>query len=93
LTCIEIGCKLTTISFCAVKEIVTPNAKYCTLSFNIGPMPAIYTSIPIVCYDIFLVVLAAAILVKHLKEQKSIGVRPSTYVILIVRYHIIYFVL
>lgn len=56
-------------------------------------MPAIYTSIPLVCYDIFLVVLAAAILVKHFKEQKDDQMRPNTYIIMIVRYHIIYFVL
>ncbi|OJA16363.1 hypothetical protein AZE42_07978 [Rhizopogon vesiculosus] len=76
-----------------VKELITQTAKYCTLSFKIGPMPAIYTSIPIVCYDIFLAVLAAAVLVKHLKERKSIKWRPNTYVVMIVRYHIIYFVL
>lgn len=78
---------------CVVKEIITSDVKYCTLSFNMGPMPAIYTSIPIICYDIFLVVLAAGILVKHLKERKDIKMRPNTYVILIVRYHITYFVL
>ncbi|KAG1851571.1 hypothetical protein DFJ58DRAFT_421358 [Suillus subalutaceus] len=31
----------------SVKEFVAQNTKYCTFSFNIGPMPAIYTSIPI----------------------------------------------
>ncbi|OJA12811.1 hypothetical protein AZE42_09581 [Rhizopogon vesiculosus] len=77
----------------SVYEVVTPTAKYCTLSFNMGPMPAIYTSIPIICYDIFLVVLASATLVKHLKERRDIKIRPNTYVLLIVRYHIIYFVL
>ncbi|OAX32625.1 hypothetical protein K503DRAFT_593199 [Rhizopogon vinicolor AM-OR11-026] len=56
-------------------------------------MPAIYTSIPVVCYDIFLVVLAAAVLVKHLKERRTIRQRPNTYIITIVRCHIIYFVL
>ncbi|KAG1808811.1 hypothetical protein EV424DRAFT_192189 [Suillus variegatus] len=76
-----------------MKEIITPNAKYCTLSFNIGPMPAIYTSIPIVCYDILLVVLAAAILVRHLKERRGIQPRANSYMILIVRYHILYFAL
>ncbi|KAG1747970.1 uncharacterized protein EDB91DRAFT_52224 [Suillus paluster] len=75
----------------SVKEIVTSSAKYCTLSFHMGPMPAIYTSIPIVCFDIVLVVLAAAILMRHLKERR--GMRPNTYMIMIVRYHIIYFVL
>ncbi|KAG0697926.1 hypothetical protein DFH29DRAFT_126573 [Suillus ampliporus] len=58
-----------------------------------GPMPAIYTSIPIVCYDILLVVLAATILVRHLKEQRGFRMRPNTYMVLIVRYHIMYFVL
>jgi len=78
---------------CIVDEVVTPIATYCTFSFNMGPMPAIYTSIPIICYDIFLVVLASATLVKHLKERRNIKMRPNTYVLLIVRYHIIYFVL
>ncbi|KAG1860490.1 hypothetical protein C8R48DRAFT_246792 [Suillus tomentosus] len=77
----------------SVKEIITPDAKYCTLSFNIGPMPAIYTSIPIVCYDILLVVLAAAILARHLKEQRETHMRINTYMVMIVRYHILYFVL
>ncbi|KAG2093128.1 uncharacterized protein F5147DRAFT_840543 [Suillus discolor] len=77
----------------SVKEIITPNAKYCTLSFNIGPMPAIYTSIPIVCYDILLVVLAAAILARHLKERRGIRVRANSYMIMIVRYHILCFAL
>lgn len=77
----------------SVKELVTPNTKYCTFSFNIGPMPAIYTSIPIVCYDAFLVILAAATLVRHLKEQREYRMRPNAYVVMIVRYHIIYFVL
>ncbi|KAG1747975.1 uncharacterized protein EDB91DRAFT_1115791 [Suillus paluster] len=71
--------------------MMTPTTKYCTFSFNIGPMPAIYTSIPIVCYDIFLVVLAGVILVRHIKERR--GIRPNTYMVLIVRYHVIYFVL
>ena len=56
-------------------------------------MPAIYTSIPVICYDILLVVLAASTLVKHLKEQRKIKMRPNTYVLMIVRYHVIYFVL
>jgi hypothetical protein len=56
-------------------------------------MPAIYTSIPIVCYDAFLVILAAATLVRHLKEQREYRMRPNAYVVMIVRYHIIYFVL
>ena len=84
-----IGSNLTGV----VKEMVTPYAKYCTLSFNIGPMVAIYTSIPIVCYDILLVVLAVVVLVKHLREQEEARMRPNTYVVMIVRYHIIYFVL
>ncbi|KAJ8587561.1 hypothetical protein M405DRAFT_934636 [Rhizopogon salebrosus TDB-379] len=77
----------------SVKEITTPIAKYCTPSFNLGPMIAIYTSIPIICYDIFLVILATVILAKHLKERRTIKLRPNTYVITIVRYHIIYFLL
>ncbi|KAG1734037.1 uncharacterized protein EDB91DRAFT_619767 [Suillus paluster] len=77
----------------SVKEIITPQAKYCTSSFNMGPMPAIYASIPILIYDIFLVVLAVTILVKHLKERREIRMRPNIYVLMIVRYHIIYFVL
>ncbi|OJA09317.1 hypothetical protein AZE42_07475 [Rhizopogon vesiculosus] len=77
----------------SVIEIVTPVAKYCTISFNIGPMLAIYTSIPVICYDVFLMVLAAAVLMKHLKERREVKMRPNVYVIMIVRYHIIYFVL
>ncbi|KAG1735903.1 uncharacterized protein EDB91DRAFT_543961 [Suillus paluster] len=77
----------------SVKEVITPNAKYCGPSFNMGPMPAIYASIPVVCYDIFLVVFAAAILVNHLKERRESKMRPNTYVLMIVRYHVIYFVL
>jgi hypothetical protein len=77
----------------SVKEIITPHAKYCTLSFNIGPMPAIYTSIPIVSYDILLVVLAIAILARHFKERKEIQMRANTYMVMIVRYHILYFAL
>ncbi|KAG1739046.1 hypothetical protein EDB19DRAFT_871827 [Suillus lakei] len=77
----------------SVKEVITPNVKYCGPSFNLGPMPAIYSSIPIICYDTFLVVLAVAVLVKHLKERREIKLKPNTYVLLIVRYHIIYFVL
>ncbi|KAG1857399.1 hypothetical protein DFJ58DRAFT_745113 [Suillus subalutaceus] len=77
----------------SVKEIITPHAKYCTLSYNIGPMPAIYTSIPIVCYDVLLVVLAAAILVRHLRQQRGFQMRANTYMVMIVRYHIMYFAL
>ncbi|KAG1734066.1 uncharacterized protein EDB91DRAFT_1084210 [Suillus paluster] len=77
----------------SVVEITYPHANYCTSSFNIGPMPAIYASIPIICYDIFLVVLAAVILVKHMKERREVRMRPNTYVVMIVRCHIIYFVL
>ncbi|KAG2363934.1 hypothetical protein BDR07DRAFT_1402852 [Suillus spraguei] len=73
--------------------IITPNIKYCTVSFHVGPMPAIYASIPIICYDILLVVLAIAVLWKHLKERKEIRMKPNAYVVLIVRYHVIYFVL
>ncbi|OJA16362.1 hypothetical protein AZE42_07975 [Rhizopogon vesiculosus] len=77
----------------SVIEIVTPNATYCQASFIVGPMVMIYTSIPIICFDIFLVVLVAIILVKHLKERRKIKMRPNTYVILIARYHIMYFIL
>jgi hypothetical protein len=72
---------------------MTADFRFCEVSFNLGPMTAIYTSIPIICYDIFLVVLAAVILVKHLKERRTIRLRPNTYIMIIVRYHIIYFVL
>ncbi|OAX43250.1 hypothetical protein K503DRAFT_199784 [Rhizopogon vinicolor AM-OR11-026] len=78
----------------SVEEITTPNARYCTFSVDARPMFAIYTSwIPTVCYDIFLVALAAAILVKHLIERRTIKFRPNTYIIMITRYHIINFVL
>ncbi|KAG1737233.1 hypothetical protein EDB19DRAFT_2040083 [Suillus lakei] len=78
----------------SVQEIViTPNIKYCTGSFHMGPMLAIYTSIPVICYDTFLVVLAIAILRKHLKERSGLKMRPNIYVVMIVRYHIMYFVL
>ncbi|OAX31812.1 hypothetical protein K503DRAFT_870475 [Rhizopogon vinicolor AM-OR11-026] len=77
----------------SVIEVVTPIATYCTLSFHLGPMPAIYTSIPMICYDILLVVLATAILVKHLKERRNVEIRPNTYMVMIVRHHVIYFVL
>ncbi|KAG2346274.1 hypothetical protein BDR05DRAFT_73978 [Suillus weaverae] len=73
--------------------IITPNIKYCTASFHIGPMPAIYASIPVICYDIFLVVLAIVALGKHLKERKELKMKPNTYVVIIVRYHVIYFFL
>ncbi|KAG2359617.1 hypothetical protein BDR07DRAFT_201875 [Suillus spraguei] len=73
--------------------IITPNIKYCTAFFHIGPMPAIYASIPVMCYDILLVVLAIVVLGKHLKERKELKMRPSAYVVTIVRYHVIYFVL
>ncbi|KAG1734097.1 uncharacterized protein EDB91DRAFT_1084234 [Suillus paluster] len=77
----------------SVKEIVTENFKYCAVSFNIGPMPAIYATIPVISFDIFLAVLAVAIVVKHMKERKEVRMRPNTYVLMIVRYHILYFVL
>ncbi|KAG2035125.1 hypothetical protein BDR03DRAFT_1012819 [Suillus americanus] len=73
--------------------IITPNMKYCTAFHHIGPMPAIYASIPIICYDILLVALAIAVLGKHLKERKELKMKPNTYVVMIVRYHVIYFVL
>ncbi|KAG2033222.1 hypothetical protein BDR03DRAFT_968009 [Suillus americanus] len=78
----------------SVQEIIiTPNIKYCTTFYHIGPMPALYASIPVICYDIFLVVLAIAVLVKHLKERKGLKMKPNTYVVMIVQYHVIYFVL
>ncbi|KAG2144258.1 hypothetical protein DEU56DRAFT_236304 [Suillus clintonianus] len=77
----------------SVVELVTPNTKYCTFSFNMGPMPAIYTSIPIVCYDIFLVILAVVTLVRHLKERREYRMRPNSYMVMIVRHHIMYFIL
>ncbi|KAG1806984.1 uncharacterized protein BJ212DRAFT_776947 [Suillus subaureus] len=73
--------------------IVTPNVKYCTSFFHVGPMPAIYASIPVICYDIFLVVLAIAVLRRHLKERKELKIRSNAYLVMIVRYHVIYFVL
>ncbi|KAG1888516.1 hypothetical protein F4604DRAFT_1674200 [Suillus subluteus] len=73
--------------------IITPNVKYCTYFFHVGPLPAVYASIPVICYDIFLVVLAIAVLGKHLKERKELKIRPNAYVVMIVRYHVIYFVL
>ncbi|KAG1771428.1 hypothetical protein EDD22DRAFT_569659 [Suillus occidentalis] len=73
--------------------IITPDVKFCTASFHIGPMPAIYASIPVICYDILLVVLAIAALGKHLRERKELNMRPNAYVIVIVRYHVLYFVL
>ncbi|KAG2035122.1 hypothetical protein BDR03DRAFT_1093356 [Suillus americanus] len=73
--------------------IITPNVKYCTAFHHIGPMPAIYASIPIICYDILLVALAIAVLGKHLKERKELKMKPNTYIVMIVRYHVIYFVL
>ncbi|KAG2065658.1 hypothetical protein BDR04DRAFT_146103 [Suillus decipiens] len=77
----------------SVQEIVTPNVKYCTAFYHIGPMPAIYASIPVICFDIFLVVLAITVLRKHLKERKELKMKPNTYIVIIVRYHVIYFVL
>ncbi|KAG2350494.1 hypothetical protein BDR05DRAFT_26412 [Suillus weaverae] len=78
----------------SVQEIIiTPNIKYCTPIFHIGPMPAIYASIPVICFDILLAVLAIAVLRKHLKERKELELKPNTYVLIIVRYHVIYFVL
>ncbi|KAG1795058.1 uncharacterized protein HD556DRAFT_1526807 [Suillus plorans] len=73
--------------------IIAPSIKYCTAFFHTGPMPAIYTSIPVICYDILLVVLAITILVKHMKERKELQMKPNTYIVLIVRYHVIYFVM
>ncbi|KAG2137572.1 uncharacterized protein EDB93DRAFT_1301950 [Suillus bovinus] len=73
--------------------IISPKIKYCVPSYHIGPMAAVYTSIPAICYDILLVVLAIAVLVNHIKERKELEMKPNAYVVLIVRYHVIYFVL
>ncbi|KAG1738975.1 hypothetical protein EDB19DRAFT_1712231 [Suillus lakei] len=56
-------------------------------------MPAIYTSIPIVCYDVFLVVLAVVTLVRHFRERRGYRMRPNAYMVMIVRYHTMYFIL
>ncbi|KAG1850923.1 hypothetical protein F4604DRAFT_1959292 [Suillus subluteus] len=78
----------------SVQEItITPDIKYCTTVFHIGPMPAIYASIPVICFDIFLVILAIIVLAKHLRERKELRMKPNAYVVMIVRYHVIYFVL
>ncbi|KAG2040726.1 hypothetical protein BDR03DRAFT_998035 [Suillus americanus] len=78
----------------SMQEItITPNIKYCTTFFHIGPMPAIYASIPVICYDIFLVVLAIAVLARHLRERKEVRMKPNAYVVTIVRYHVMYFIL
>ncbi|KAG2077164.1 hypothetical protein BDR04DRAFT_1114010 [Suillus decipiens] len=82
------------LSAISVQEIIiNPNIKYCTSSFHIGPMTAIYSSIPVICFDIFLVILAIVVLKRHLKEQKELKTKPNTYVVMIVRHHVIYFVL
>ncbi|KAG1735902.1 uncharacterized protein EDB91DRAFT_543720 [Suillus paluster] len=77
----------------SVEETIIPNFEYCATSFHMGPMIAISASIPVICFDIFLVVLAAAILVKHIKDRREMRMRPNAYVLMIVRYHIMYFVL
>ncbi|OJA09939.1 hypothetical protein AZE42_10929 [Rhizopogon vesiculosus] len=76
----------------SVEEIVLPNAKFCTLSFHVSNWPVI-NAIIIVCYDVLLIVLAAAILKKHLKQRRNIKARPNSSMIMIVQYHIITFVL
>jgi hypothetical protein len=73
--------------------IITPNIKYCTAFFHIGPMPAIYASIPILCYDILLVVLAIVLLWKHMEDRKGLKMKPNSLVVMIVRYHVVYFVM
>ncbi|KAG2754864.1 hypothetical protein P692DRAFT_20828213 [Suillus brevipes Sb2] len=78
----------------SMQEImITPDVKYCTTSFHIGPMPAIYASIPVICYDTLLVVLAIAALGKHLREREELNMRPNAYVVMIVRYHVLYFII
>ncbi|KAG0698203.1 hypothetical protein DFH29DRAFT_942816 [Suillus ampliporus] len=81
------------MSRCTVGDIITPNFEYCTAFFHLGPIPAISASIPVICFDILLVFLSVAILVKHMRERREIRRRPNTYVLLIVRYHVIYFVI
>ncbi|KAG1812875.1 uncharacterized protein BJ212DRAFT_1578575 [Suillus subaureus] len=78
----------------SVQEVtITPEIKYCMAVFHVGPMPAIYASIPVICYDIFLVMLAIVVLGKHLRERKELRMKPNAYIVMIVRYHVIYFVL
>ncbi|KAG2033849.1 hypothetical protein BDR03DRAFT_653387 [Suillus americanus] len=76
----------------SVQEI-TAGVEYCTFSFNMGPKSAIYWAIPMVCFDILLVVLAAARLAKHTEERKKMNVRPNSSISMIVRLHIVCFVL
>lgn len=77
----------------SVQEIMTADAKYCTFHFKWGPLPVTYMSIPIVCFDILLLTLAAAKLAKHSRERRKIKVRTNTSISIIVRLHILYFVL
>ncbi|KAG2364669.1 hypothetical protein BDR07DRAFT_1374902 [Suillus spraguei] len=58
----------------SVQEIMTADAKYCTFHFKWGPLPVTYMSIPIVCFDILLLTLAAAKLAKHSRERRKIKV-------------------
>ncbi|OAX35419.1 hypothetical protein K503DRAFT_370985 [Rhizopogon vinicolor AM-OR11-026] len=74
-------------------EIVTLDATYCTINYNVGSTLAVFAFISIICYDVLLAILAAAILLKHLKERRGIKMMPNTYMVRIVRYHIIIFVL
>ncbi|KAG1857396.1 hypothetical protein DFJ58DRAFT_331170 [Suillus subalutaceus] len=46
-----------------------------------------------VCFDIVLVILAAARLAKHTEERKKMKVRPNASISMIVRLHIMCFVL
>ncbi|KAG1853350.1 hypothetical protein F4604DRAFT_1803946 [Suillus subluteus] len=78
----------------SVQEIaITPDIKYCTAVFHTGPMTAIYASIPVICHDILMVIIAVIALVKHLRERKELRMKPNSYVVMIVQYHVIYFVL
>ncbi|KAG2072397.1 hypothetical protein BDR04DRAFT_1230533 [Suillus decipiens] len=77
----------------SVQEIITADARYCTFLFKWGPLPVTYMSIPIVCFDILLLTLAAAKLIKHSRERRRIKVRTNTSISIIVRLHILYFVL
>ncbi|KAG2137664.1 hypothetical protein BD769DRAFT_1637996 [Suillus cothurnatus] len=72
-----------------VNEIITPDATYCTFLFRTGFRPATYWSIPMISFDVLLVILAAAKLGNHIKERKELRMRPNSSISMIVRLHII----
>lgn len=76
-----------------VNEIITPDATYCTFLFRTGFRPATYWSIPMISFDVLLVILAAAKLGNHIKERKELKMRPNSSISMIVRLHIVCFVL